>query len=106
MFHRYAVAAGGAFSLVVLGLATFHLARRSRLGEPSNLALASQAKGDGGTKLARPADGKVSSGPPSMLHLDPRHTNRSPFAGPKVPNVLWTFDTGGPIQAAPAVLED
>ena len=41
-----------------------------------------------------------------MLHLDPRHTNRSPFEGPTLANVLWTFDTGGPIEAAPAVLDD
>lgn len=50
--------------------------------------------------------GKVSSGPPRMLHLDARRTNRSPFVGPKNPEIAWTFDTGGPIQAAPALLED
>jgi outer membrane protein assembly factor BamB len=41
-----------------------------------------------------------------MLHLDPQHTNRSPFAGPASPKVAWTFDTQGPIEAAPAVLVD
>ncbi|HMJ56265.1 MAG TPA: PQQ-binding-like beta-propeller repeat protein [Polyangiaceae bacterium] len=41
-----------------------------------------------------------------MLHLDPRHTNRSPFEGPTAPTVAWTFDVGGPIEAAPVVLDD
>lgn len=53
----------------------------------------------------RPRDGKVAPGAPRMLHLDPRRTNRSPFTGPSSPLVAWTFDTGGPIEAAPALLE-
>jgi outer membrane protein assembly factor BamB len=39
-----------------------------------------------------------------MLHLDARRTNRSPFAAPRRPRVAWTFDTGGPVVAAPAVV--
>lgn len=54
----------------------------------------------------RPRDGQVFEGSPRMLHLDPRRTNRSPFAGPTQPVIAWTFDTGGPIQAAPALLDD
>ena len=54
----------------------------------------------------RPRDGKVAPGAPRMLHLDPRRTNRSPFTGPSSPNVAWTFDAGGPIEAAPALLDD
>jgi outer membrane protein assembly factor BamB len=38
-----------------------------------------------------------------MLHLDPRHTNRSPFLIPRQPREVWSFDTGGPIVAAPVV---
>jgi outer membrane protein assembly factor BamB len=53
-----------------------------------------------------PADAGVSAGPPRMLHLDPLHTNRSPYVGPTRARVAWTFDTGGPIQAAPAMLGD
>jgi len=41
-----------------------------------------------------------------MLHLDPRHTNRSPFRGPTRAKVEWSFDTGGPVEAAPVVLDD
>jgi outer membrane protein assembly factor BamB len=41
-----------------------------------------------------------------MLHLDARHTNRSPYAGPTGARLAWAFDTGGPIQAAPAMLDD
>src|SRR5262245_7765049 len=104
MFHRYAVAAGGAFSLFVAGLMTLKLARRPKPIDPSAAALASGAKGDGGSRRA--ADGKVGLGPPAMFHLDARHTNRSPYVGPKVPSLLWTFDTGGPIQAAPIVLDN
>lgn len=54
----------------------------------------------------RPRTGKVSSGPPRMLHLDPRRTNRSPYTGPRDPVIAWAFDTGGPIEAAPALLDD
>lgn len=53
-----------------------------------------------------PPTGKVASGPPRMLHLDARHTNRSPFRGPREPAIAWTFDAGGPIEAAPALLDD
>jgi outer membrane protein assembly factor BamB len=41
-----------------------------------------------------------------MLHLDAHHTNRSPFRGPITARVAWTFDTGGPVQAAATELED
>ena len=103
MLHRYAVTAGGALSLLAVAL----VAGRARRAHPSEsaTALASDANLDAGA-AHRPATGKVSAGAPSMLHLDPRHTNRSPFAGPTSPNVVWTFDTGGPIEAAPAVLEN
>src|SRR5262245_28630538 len=104
MFHRYAVAAGGALSLFVAGLVTLKVARRPKPDVLSAEALASGAIGEAGSPRA--ADGKVNSGPPTMLHLDARHTNRSPFAGPRAPKLLWTFDTGGPIQAAPIVLDN
>jgi putative pyrroloquinoline-quinone-binding quinoprotein len=107
MVKRHAVVAGGALSLLVVGVLTLRLARRGRVAEPSLVTLASQTKvGENPAKPRRPPDGKVAPGPPTMLHLDPRHTNRSPFAGPGSPNVAWTFDTGGPIEAAPAMLDD
>jgi outer membrane protein assembly factor BamB len=105
MFHRYAVAAGGAFAVLVVGFMTVKLARRSGSGQAPSAALASDRKADGG-QAQRAATGKVSSGPPTMLHLDAHHTNRSPFTGPRAPKLLWTFDTGGPIQAAPIVLDN
>jgi outer membrane protein assembly factor BamB len=49
---------------------------------------------------------RVAPGPPSMLHLDPARTNRSPFVGPADPTVLWSFDAAAPIEAAPAQLSD
>jgi outer membrane protein assembly factor BamB len=57
-------------------------------------------------RTAQRENARVSAGPPTMLHLDPRHTNRSPFQGPTEPTVAWTFDAGGPIAAAPALLDD
>src|SRR5438874_2311020 len=104
MFHRYAVAAGGALSLLVAGVVA-ERARRAHAPE-SAVARASEAACADAATPRRPATGKVTAGAPSMLHLDPHHTNRSPFAGPNSPNVVWTFDTGGPIEAAPAVLEN
>jgi outer membrane protein assembly factor BamB len=107
MVKGHAVAAAGAFSLLVVGLLTLRLARRGRVAEPTPIAPVSQTKVDGdGARPPRPPDGKVAPGAPTMLHLDPRHTNRSPFAGPLSPNLAWTFDTGGPIEAAPAMLDD
>ena len=41
-----------------------------------------------------------------MLHLDARHTNRSPFVAPRAPLVFWKFPTGGPVVAAPVFAGD
>lgn len=109
MVKQHLVVMGGTLTAVVAVLASFKTVRRAEPHAPLPVALASGAtdRADGGRrKSARAADGKVSAGPPRMLHLDPRHTNRSPFAGPTTPKVVWTFDTQGPIAAAPAVLED
>jgi outer membrane protein assembly factor BamB len=105
MVKRHAIALGA--GLVIGALLAAKVGRRARPARPAALALALEVKSDAGLgKKPRAANGAVSSAPPSMLHLDPRHTNRSPFAGPGAPRVAWTFDAGGPIQAAPAVLED
>jgi outer membrane protein assembly factor BamB len=39
-----------------------------------------------------------------MFRLDPHHTNRSPFRAPRAPREVWAYDTGGPVAAAPAVV--
>ena len=39
-----------------------------------------------------------------MFHQNAQHTGLSPYAGPNVPFVKWTFHTGGPISSSPAVL--
>ena len=36
----------------------------------------------------------------------PETYEQKPFRGTGSPNVAWTFDTGGPIEAAPAMLDD
>src|SRR5258708_5809404 len=97
---------GALLSALVAALVSVKAARHARLHAPAKVALASVPDDAGRLKVARTTGGKVSAAPPSMLHLDPRHTNRSPFAGPVSPTLAWTFDTGGPIEAAPVVLDD
>src|SRR6266516_1877895 len=38
-----------------------------------------------------------------MFHGNAQHTGLSPFPGPTVPFLRWTFQTGGPVDASPAV---
>jgi outer membrane protein assembly factor BamB len=98
----------GALAAVAAAVASIGLRHRGRspaaIGggaapAPTSVSPASSAP-------AAPPTGKVASGPPGMIHLDAHHTNRSPFAGPRTPSVAWTFDAGGPIEAAPAVTAD
>src|SRR5258708_28000241 len=106
MIDRRAMAVGSA--LVVAGALTLKVCLRSTKREARPGAAASSATVDAGADRStggRP-DGPVSAGPPGMLHLDPHRTNRSAFLGPSTPNVVWTFDTGGPIEAAPVMLAD
>ncbi len=106
MVKRYVVLTGSALAAVAAALASVTLARHARVRLASPAPLAFESTDGGSPKAARTADGKVSSGPPSMLHLDARHTNRSPFQGPTSARLAWTFDTQGPIEAAPAMLDD
>jgi outer membrane protein assembly factor BamB len=46
-----------------------------------------------------PAEARVAEGAARLLHGDPRRTHRARGRGPKQANVLWTFKTGGPLQA-------
>jgi outer membrane protein assembly factor BamB len=107
MVRSHLVVMGGALSAVIAAVVSVHVPR----GKPSAAsatvaAMASSSSPSPESATSRRANARVASGPPSMIHLDPRHTNRSPFEGPTAAKVLWTFDTGGPIEAAPAVLED
>lgn len=109
MVKQHLVVMGGTLTAVIAVLASFRTVHRARSHPPpAPVAVASAPAevADGGHHPARPADGKVSAGPPRMLHLDPRHTNRSPYEGPTSPRIAWTFDTQGPIAAAPVVLDD
>src|SRR3989441_3614936 len=38
-----------------------------------------------------------------MFHGNAQHTGLSPFPGPTVPFLRWAFQTGGPVDASPAV---
>jgi outer membrane protein assembly factor BamB len=38
-----------------------------------------------------------------MFHGNPQHTGQSPFSGPTLPVVKWTFQTSGGIYASPVV---
>jgi outer membrane protein assembly factor BamB len=105
MVKQHLVVMAGMFSAVVAVLASFRMNRRARPEEPS-VAHGLVVAADAGLKGRAPGAGKVSSGPPRMLHLDPHHTDRSPFTGPSAPQVAWVFDAQGPIAAAPAILDD
>ena len=108
MFRFNLVVMGAALSAVIAAVVSVRIPRAPR--SPETVSAASSSPVDPTETAAPPPDrrppGRVSAGPPSMLHLDPRHTNRSPFEGPTAPAVAWTFDTGGPIESAPAMLDD
>jgi outer membrane protein assembly factor BamB len=106
MVRFHLVVMGGALSAVIAAVVSVRIPRAPRFDE--TVAAATSSSVDQAEQAApdRRSVGRVSAGPPSMLHLDPRHTNRSPFEGPTLPTVAWTFDTGGPIESAPAVLDD
>src|SRR2546428_3983967 len=38
-----------------------------------------------------------------MYHQNAQHTGLSPFPGPAIPFLRWTFQTNGPVRSAPAV---
>jgi putative pyrroloquinoline-quinone binding quinoprotein/putative pyrroloquinoline-quinone-binding quinoprotein len=101
------VVMGSTLAAVIAAVVSVRIPREGRIDLKPVAASASASGGPSNAEVAAArAGGRVSSGPPSMLHLDPRRTNRSPFEGPTAPTVLWTFDTGGPIEAAPALLDD
>lgn len=50
--------------------------------------------------------GRVADGPPAMFRLDPRRTNRSPFRAPRAPIERFRVKLGGPVAAAPIVVDD
>ncbi len=106
--HRLVVAA--ALAALVISLVSLCVTRRARHSarDPLHSGVTSDAFGaaDGGPAHRPREPGAVRVGPPSMIHLNPRHTNRSPWSGPAEPILAWTFDAGGPIEAAPAVLDD
>jgi len=108
MVRFHLVVMGGAFSAVIAAVVSVRIPRHPSV-ETTPIAASSSPAASSESETAAPArrpGGRVSAGPPSMLHLDPRHTNRSPYEGPTQAAVAWTFDAGGPIESAPAVLDD
>jgi outer membrane protein assembly factor BamB len=53
------------------------------------------------TTQAQPADG-----PWPMFGQNSQRTGRSPYSGPKVPKLKWSFTTGGPVSSSPAIGAD
>jgi hypothetical protein len=41
-----------------------------------------------------------------MFGQNPQHTGRSPYSGPEVPELKWSFATGGPVDSSPAIGAD
>jgi outer membrane protein assembly factor BamB len=99
------VVMAGTLSAVIAAVVSVRIPRQAPI-DATPVAASAAIDPSSSQSSADRARGRVSTGPPSMLHLDPRRTNRSPFEGPTTPQVAWTFDTGGPIEAAPAVLDD
>lgn len=107
MIRFHLLVMGATLSAVIAAVVSVRIPRNDPANATSVAASASAVvSSELEAAATRRASARVSSGPPSMLHLDPRRTNRSPFEGPTTPTVAWTFDAGGPIEAAPAVLED
>src|SRR5690349_4614470 len=92
------VVMGSTLAAVIAAVVSVRIPREGRV-DLKPIAASASASGTSSSTAEAPApraSGRVNAGPPSMLHLDPRRTNRSPFEGPTAPTVLWTFDTGGP----------
>jgi len=53
------------------------------------------------TAQAQPADS-----PWPMFRQNPQRTGRSPYSGPEVPELKWSFTTGAPISSSPAIGAD
>jgi hypothetical protein len=53
------------------------------------------------TAQAQPADS-----PWPMLCQNPQHTGRSPYSGPEVPKLKWSFTTGDRVGSSPAIGAD
>ncbi|MFC1944923.1 PQQ-binding-like beta-propeller repeat protein [Chloroflexota bacterium] len=51
-------------------------------------------------------EGGLADTPWPMFHHDPQHTGRSPFTGPIVPWLKWSFDTGTYVRSSPAIGSD
>jgi outer membrane protein assembly factor BamB len=104
--HRLATAAALAALTLTVAVAVI---RRRHGGAPPRAGSPAAPVSTAATLPARsapPPGARVKSGPPSMIHLDPHHTNRSPFDGPLRPRLSWSFDAESPIEAAPALLDD
>src|SRR5260221_559355 len=104
MVSRHSVMALGALSALVVAALSANVAHWHRVSQGGKTPATPAPSTD--ALLKRLTDGHVVSGPPSMLHLDAHHTNRSPFSGPSSAKVEWAFDTGEPIKATPIVLDD
>jgi hypothetical protein len=53
-----------------------------------------------------PALGQLQDSPWPMFHHDLQHTGRSPYIGPDVPTLKWSYVTGGVIHSSPALGAD
>jgi outer membrane protein assembly factor BamB len=101
----------GAVALVIAGVlggaaSKWRAAQRARFAPQTIEAHARAA----GAACGRDADAGLGAGPPptgvdapavtAMLHGDARRTNRALAAAPRsAPQVLWTRDVGGPVEA-------
>jgi len=48
----------------------------------------------------------ATNSPWSMFHNDPQHSGRSPYIGPQLNTLAWTYQTGGDVYSSPAIGND
>ena len=96
----------GASVVAVLSVLWIHPKERAAIVTPDAAGM-SGVSGSASAGVVRGAPtGRVAPGPPSMQHLDPARTNRSPFRAPRTPRARFSYDAGGPIAASPIAVGD
>ena len=59
----------------------------------------------GATVIATPDNGGLADSPWPMVLHDPQHTGRSPYNGPSIPALKWSYATGGGVSI-PSIAPD
>lgn len=85
------------------GVARVEAPHVDRRGEPVASSAPPAASSSAPIQPRGAPTGKVAAGPPAMLHVDARRTNRSPYRAPRAPIERRRTRLAGGIAAAPVV---